>query len=193
MAIYMKLGRPLTVATSYPYMLSEALRSESVDLRPVYVSGGCEGYVAAGENDLSFDVKSSGNTLRDNGLVIYKETPKITLNVLDACNFDPRSRGDKLLDDLSAVTDTLVERCIQMKLPEFESTTLALMRSPNDRVKKLFEEFGELVQALQRTPTDKGEIISETADLLYALQIFLALEGVSLLEVLNEDIRRNQQ
>ncbi len=190
---YMRLGRPMTVATSYPYVLSEVLKSSPVDLRPMYVEGGCEGYVASGLADLSFDIKSSGDTVTQNGLAIYQETPALTLNVLDSCSYDKRSTGDRLLDDLRAIAETLTARCAQVDVNELESTTLTLMRSPNNRVKKLFEEFGELVQALQRTPTDRREIVSEAADLLYALQVFLSLEGISLLEVLKEDISRNQR
>lgn len=193
MGLFMKLGRPMTVATSYPYMLSEALKSTPYDLRPMYVEGGCEGYVASGLADLSFDIKSSGDTVRQNGLTIFQETPALTLNVLDSCSYDKRSAGDKLLDELGAVSETLAARCAQVEVNELESTTLNLMRSPNSRIKKLFEEFGELVQALQRTPTSRREIVSEAADLLYALQVFLSLDGISLLEVLKEDINRNQR
>ena len=191
--IYMKLGRPLTVATSYPFTLSEALRTSSANLKPVYVSGASEGYVASGLNDLVFDIKAKGDTLRENGLTIYQESSQLTLNVLDACNYDPRSGGDKLLKGMNDVAAILAERCEQINSADVESYTLSLMRSPNQRTKKLFEEFGELVQELQRESKNRSRIISEAADFLYNLQVFLALEGITLIDVLREDIRRNKQ
>lgn len=190
--IQMRLGKPMTVATSYPALLREATKRSFVDLRPMYVSGGCEGYVKSGMSDLLFDIKASGGSVIANELVIYQESQKLNLKVLDYCEYDPRSTGDRLFDGLESVTEVLARRVEQIPDLTEESYTLDLLRSQNKRVKKLSEEFGELMQALLRDQVDRSEVISESADLLYALQIFLAKEGISLVDVLNEVIIRNE-
>lgn len=190
--VQMHLGRPMRVATSYPFLLANIAMDPVFDLRPRYVSGGCEGYVTSGLCDLVFDIKSTGETLAVNGLKIYAESKRLSLKVLDACEYDPGTAGDKLLEGLRSVAQTLVGRLKQTENPHVISYTLDLIKSQNKRVKKMGEEFGELMQALLRDETRKTEIIAEAADLLYALQVFLVCEGISLLDVLKEDIRRNQ-
>lgn len=185
-------GQTMTVATSYPFLLDQVSAGDCVDLRPRYVSGGCEGYVTSGLCDLSFDIKSSGKTIAMNGLKVYSETQKLRLNVLNACEYDPRSGGDKLFEGMKKVMQTLTERWEQADNLELDSYTLKLVRSPNEQVKKMFSEFGELIQALQRPERDRSEIVAEAADLLYALQVSLARDGISFIDVLEEDVRRNQ-
>lgn len=188
--ISMKLGKPMVVATSYPFTLAESARTSFIDLRPRTVGGATEGYVPD-ICDLVFDVKASGRSFEENGILTYAETGPIFLNVMDGCDYDPRSNEDRLIDSLRQISIELLNRK-QTPGSYTESLTVQLLQSQNKRVKKLFEEFGELVQAFQRSEVDRIEIVSEAADLLYVIQVFLTLEGISLIEVLQEDIRRNQ-
>ncbi|MCA9332483.1 phosphoribosyl-ATP diphosphatase [Candidatus Saccharibacteria bacterium] len=190
--VQMKLGKPMKVATSYPFLMNKMVSSSFVDLQPTFVSGGCEGYVSSGLCDLLFDIKATGDTIAANGLKIYLESRKLDLKVLDYCEYDQRSAGDKLYDGLLDVASVLSMRRNDIESMDATSYTLGLMRSQNALVKKLSEEFGELLQALLRSDTNKQEVISEAADLLYAIQVWMTLKGVSLIDVIKEDIRRSK-
>lgn len=185
-------GEQLAVATSYPFIFSSTIAETYPDLRLVYVKGASEGYVSSGLYPLVFDIKSSGSSLEANGLEIYTETTKMNLEVLDNCNYANRSPGDGFLYNLLALSETLAERAQQAKSSTKTTYTLELMRDQNKRIKKLGEEFSELLQALLRPVKDRNEIVSEAADLLYSIEVSLALEGISIIDLLVEDIRRNK-
>lgn len=125
-------------------------------------------------------------------MVVYREGDKLNMNVVAGIEINDSNKSS-LEQALTRLASTYAERLrMSIENPNANSLTIELMRDPNKLVKKLFEEFGESVQAFMRTPADKDEQINELADLLYPLGIFLAINGLSIVDVLMEDVRRNQ-
>lgn len=189
-----KLGKRelLTVATSYPMLLGEFATSMGLNLRVNWQpSGGCEAYASTGRSDLIFDIRKTGDTLKANNLVVYRASEKLNLFVLRAASVVCPARSDVEVD-LEKVAMTLLDRYLQAQRDTGESYTAMLFKDRNKQVKKLGEEFAELFQAFMRRPTQREEIVSEAADLLYAIQLLLTVEGLTLRDVIDEDIKRNQ-
>lgn len=189
-------GDVLTVATSYPLTLEAFAREQSLNLVVTATpSGGAEAFARSGRTDLTFDIVDSGVTQRDNDLLIYREGDKLRLDVLDAATYKPSLLIDELACGLRGVADTYFERLRQSRLPatDDDSYTVKLLRDQNALTKKLGEEFAEFLQAALRKRPSKTELRSEGADLLYAVGLVLLRDGVTIEEVLKEDIRRNQK
>lgn len=187
------MGDLLTVATSYPKLLGAFATKKGLNLVVTETpTGSCEAYAIRGRTDLVFDIKQSGKTLAENNLVVYREDEQLKLNVLSDAVI-----GEPNLDDMTValrkIARTYIERLrTASSEPYISSYTIELMRDPNKQIKKFGEEFAELLQALLIKPVNKSNIINESADLLYALQVMLARYGLNIIDVLDEDIRRNQ-
>lgn len=187
-------GDLLTVATSYPKLLGQFAYQRGLNLAVTYMpSGGCEAYASKGRTDLVFDIMQSGDTLKANDLLVYRDGEQLNLNVVTKAAFTEPST-ESLAKGLARVSDTYFRRVRETREnPELSSYTMELLRDPNRRTKKLGEEFAEVIQALLRRPANKQEIVSETADLLYVLGLWLACNGLKLSDALDEDISRNEQ
>lgn len=70
-------------------------------------------------------------------------------------------------------------------------TAKLFAKGPERAAKKMGEEAVEVVIAAIKG--DRGELVSETADLLYHLTVVLALAGIPLAEVMAELERRTGQ
>jgi len=111
----------------------------------------------------------------------------------DADGNDPKSPRDiTFRQKLNAIELTMDERARQAANdPDADSYTIRMFRDPNKIVKKLGEEFMELIDAVdRRSPKDAA---NEGADFINALRGYLRVRGqnVSVLEMLDEDIKRN--
>lgn len=177
--------RPLNVATSYPRTLDLLAKDRGISLRGVEVSGACEGEVAAGGAELIFDITASGESLRANGLRRLLTSDRLNLLVVRGITKIQQSPG--LAVQLQEITSVYKKRLMNPT----DSMTSALLSDQNKRVKKLGEEYAELLQALMDDKSTDQEVISEAADVLYAMNMFLTVRGISLLDVLNEDVKRN--
>lgn len=188
-------GDLLTVATGYPKLLEAFARERGLNLATTYMpEGGCEGFAASGKTDLVFDIAQSGDTLRDNDLLIYREGDKLSLEVLDGVSYAEASPQDQLEAGLEQIAKAYFERVRQARQPAApdDSYTVGLLRDPNKLTKKIGEEFGEFLQELFAARPDRARLIGEAADLKYAVDLALAIRGVDPVEVVREDIRRNQ-
>lgn len=186
-------GDTLTVATSYPNLMEKFARDQSLNLAKTYTpTGSCESYAASGRTDLVFDIVQSGNTLKQNDLLVFRESENLSLNVIDSIKLTDNQKG-MLEVRLDKVTKTYFERLILSRSDaKVESFLVAMYRDQNKMVKKYGEESMELMQALLRRPKDREEIINEGADLVNILRIFLTTSGITLEDVLEEDIKRNE-
>ncbi len=84
-----------------------------------------------------------------------------------------------ILNELYAVIEDRKE-----KLPEGAYTTYLFSKGQDKLLKKMSEESTEVVIASKNNV--KGEVIYETADLLYHLLVVLVYHGVSLDEIAEE-------
>ncbi len=185
------IGDLLTVATSYPRLLDEFARQNSLNLGVTYTpAGGCEAYAATGRVDLIFDIKQSGSTLKANDLLVYRETDKLSLKVLDQIEF-AAEQEERLELELEQIALTYFKRIRSGRTAKDPTFTEVLLTDQNALVKKFGEEWAELFQALLRRRKSKKEIVNESADLLFVLGLFLAKNGLRLTDVLEEDIARN--
>jgi phosphoribosyl-ATP pyrophosphohydrolase len=188
-------GELLTVATSYPLTLERFAQEEQLNLVVTKVpTGGVEAYARTGRTDLAFDIVSSGATQRDNDLLIYREGDPLSLKVIDGVSYQPDQSSSDLETDLLKVAMTYFQRIRQARrsTESEDSYTVRLLRDPNLLTKKLGEEFAEFMQAALRQTPSKRELRSEGADLLYVMGLCLARSGVTIEEVVSEDIRRNK-
>lgn len=183
----------LTVATSYPFTLGDFAIKQNLNLAVTYAPvGGCEAYASTARSDLVFDIKKSGATLDAQDLVVYRTAGELSLFAIDSLTKPARS-CTRLERGLAEIEATLLRRVRQARRQQdVTSYTIELLRDQNKLTKKLGEEFAEFLQAMYRRPVSKDELILESADLLYVLQLVLASNGTGLTDVLNEDIRRNQ-
>ncbi|MCA9331054.1 hypothetical protein KC957_03320 [Candidatus Saccharibacteria bacterium] len=91
------MGDLLTVATGYPGLLEAFARERGLNLVATYTpEGGCEGFAASGKTDLVFDIAQSGDTLRDNDLLVYREGSNLSLEVLDGVSYSAGSPQGRL-------------------------------------------------------------------------------------------------
>lgn len=124
------------IATSYPKILADYLRQNSIEAQIEVITGSVEIAPAAGIADAIFDIVSSGGTLVSNGLV---EVEKVFFSeaVLIANN-DITEEEQSILDEMIFRIDSAIfsrdKKYILMNLPEasVEEATKILpsMRSP---------------------------------------------------------------
>ncbi len=186
-------GELLTVATSYPAVLAKFAVQNGLNLAvAVTPKGSCEAYVTAGDADLTFDIRSTGRTLKENGLVVYREGRTIKLNVCTNVTVCPVENVPLELS-LQNITDTLLRRSIQARegTAPASSFTARLFQDRNALKKKCFEEFGEFDDACL-TGT-RAQLIGEGTDLLTVMQVRLLKRGIGLVDVLKECVRRNKE
>jgi phosphoribosyl-ATP pyrophosphohydrolase len=183
-------GDLLTVTTSYPRTLETYAEYTGFNLKVNQTPrGSCEAYVVAGDSDLTFDIKSTGKTIKENGLKVYREGERVELRVFSSAT-SPNILPDTLGPRLGAITRKLVGRV--MGSYQIGSYTAKLLRDQNTLTKKYGEECAEFLQAMLRQVPDRHELVNEAADLFYVVQVALAKEGLGILDVLEEDIQRNE-
>lgn len=193
-AARLEQGDPLSVATSYPATLAAFAAREGLNLRVAYEPlGGCEMFPKAGLTDLAYDLVNKGDTLADNGLAIYCQEEPLCLRAISAIKLRAKQPADPLRRALGAVADTYAQQLKQASEPEqsTDSYTVQLLRDQNRLVKKFGEEGAEFLQAALRARPSRSELRAEGSDLVYIIGLWLARNGVTLTEVLDEDIRRN--
>ncbi|MCA9324021.1 hypothetical protein KC992_02870 [Candidatus Saccharibacteria bacterium] len=178
-------GEELVTTTSYPYTTRKVSRVNAWNLVPEFVEGGCEGEVASGLSDLVYDITDTGNTIRDNGLEIIDQSDRLSLVVVRGIK---RATKPDLREQIMRIVDTYRSRILS---PKIGSLTSLLLRDENEAVKKLGSEFTELLQELLDDESTSDRVVSEGADLLYAVSMFLTKRGLSILDILEEDIRRS--
>lgn len=180
----------LTVATSYPYTLGQFALRNSLNLVTSWQpDGSCEAYAATDRADLVFDICNTGKTLAANDLVVYCTGERLSLFVLTAAQVRA-PKASELESSLQDIAEQLRQRYKQSRQNTKTTYTTELFSDKNKLIKKLGEEFAELMQAILRKPSNKTELVSEAADLLYVIQVALTEQGLTLGDVLKEDIRR---
>lgn len=189
------MGDLLTVATGYPGLLEAFARERGLNLAVTYTpEGGCEGFAASGKTDLVFDIALSGDTLRDNDLLVYREGDRLNLEVLDGVSYSAATSQGQLEVASERIAKLYFERVRQARQPAApdDSYTIELLRDPNKLTKKLGEEFAEFLQEVCAATPDRDRLIGEAADLKYVADLALAVKGIDPTEVAREDVRRNQ-
>jgi phosphoribosyl-ATP pyrophosphohydrolase len=181
-----KLGRgqPLTVATAYPKALTEFAEDKNLRLVPLVTrKGSIESYPARGITDFAFDLVQSGSTKIANGLVAYRTGKQVQINVVTGAE---RPAITCIREGLERIDATMMDRLAK---PTSSYASL-VVGDANKTMKKVAEEAVELAVAARYG--NRREVVSEGADLLQAMRYSLIRNGVTLAEVLEEDIRRNK-
>ncbi|MDO8265732.1 MAG: phosphoribosyl-ATP diphosphatase [Candidatus Saccharibacteria bacterium] len=176
--------KPLTVATSFPKALAKFAATNELALPIEIVNcGGTELYPAKGFTDLAFDIVQSGSTKTANNLVSVLYGDTVELNVVRGIGTRVRS----MRDDLLRADQTMASR---LRNPT-DSYASRVVADANLSRKKVSEEAGEFIVA--SVNGTKAELVGEGADLIQAVRYVLVRTGLTVTEVIEEDIRRNQK
>lgn len=189
-------SKSLRVATSFPLQTIAGFSKlgYNLDLDKLDEWGGkIEAKMATGKYDAVVDLRSSGDTLRDNGLIVYDCLDTIQTGlVYRKESYDPR---DFVVSPwrIYAEAQTLIARKRDLQagtnpVPGKKSTLL-LLSDANKRRKNLGEECAELVAA-----DALGEnVIEEAADIGYATKVIGLANNLSPIRLLNEELMRNKK
>lgn len=189
----LNLREPLRIATSFPLQAIARCQQKGYDVdldRLCEFGGKIEGKLSSGAFNAIVDLRSSGETLEDNGLVVYDCLDTIQTGlVFRKEGFDFR---DITFDPwrIYAEAQTLGKRAAEAselaKIPSTKST-LQLLADGNKRRKNLGEEAVELAVA----DVTGDNILGETADLNFAVKLSGLANGFSVVRQLNEQLARN--
>ncbi len=184
---------PLRIATSFPLQaLARCTQlGYKVDLERLTEFGGkIEGKISTGAFNAIVDLRSSGDTLEENGLVVYDILDTVQTGlVFRKEGFDFR---DVTFDPwrVYAEAQTLAARAAEAEtmtdVPDVKST-LQLLIDRNKRAKNLGEEAVELAVA----DVTGENILGEAADLSFAAKLPGLARGIGAIRQLNEQLGRN--
>lgn len=189
----LNLRKPLRIATSYPLQAIKycVQRGYTIDLQALAeFGGGIEGKLVSDTFNAIVDLRSSGNTLRDNGLVVYDCFDTIQSGVV--YKQQPTDCADILVDPwrIYAEAQTLRNRYQQSQeeteVPTRKSTVQLLMDG-NKRRKNLGEETAELIAA----DALGIDVATEAADVSFATKVIALANGISPIRALNVELMRN--
>jgi len=189
--------KPLRVATSYPFQTIIGFEKSgyNLDLDGLDVWGGkIEGKMITDAYDAIVDLRSTGDTLRDNELVVYECFETIQTGIV--YRKEPYYIRDLIFDEwrVYAESQTLQARKRQLDagaIPDLsKKSTLALMSNGNKRRKNIGEESAELVTA--DAIGERSEIIAEASDMGYGVKVIAVANGVTPIRVQNEELSRNK-
>jgi phosphoribosyl-ATP pyrophosphohydrolase len=148
-------------------------------------SGNTETTVAQGINDLCVEVVYTGNSAERNGLEILGKPIRLSDFVLAGVN-----ESSPLI--FQREYDTIRDRLAN---PREGSYTCELAADENKAMKKMGEEFAEFMAELSRcrTEEDKQRVIEEFQDLLFALQLNMAMKDIDFRGITREMYKRFKQ
>jgi len=188
-----EVSENLQVATSYPRAFQKFLASTGIQAQiSRQMPGKVESAPERGFANAIFDITQTGESLCANKLRVIKGGEQLQLGGLWLTD-------NKELDDLDmagylASLQTIMQRkqaLVDGKLPT--TYTEQLLDDVNERVKKLSSESGELVREMCRPDFGRQRFIGEASDLVYAVEVACAAQGISFIQVLNELANRNNQ
>lgn len=180
----MSRGEQIDIATSLPKRLGRYAADRGfVAERPLIRNGSIESYVAKGDVEAAFDIVETGDSARDAGLTVVDMGENIALNVVSRLCLAPSA----LTAQLIAVDDLVQDR---WQNPT-SSLTSRMLSDENGRVKKLGEEFGELIRAI--TAQSPEQVIEEGADVVQWLRVAAVACGKNFTDILQTDVARNDQ
>ncbi len=189
----LNLRKPLRIATSYPLQAIKYCmqRGYTIDLQALTeFGGGIEGKLVSDAFNAIVDLRSSGETLRDNGLEVFDCFDTIQSGVV--YKQQPTDCADLLVDPwrIYAEAQTLQNRYQQAQMATeipTRKSTIQLLMDGNKRRKNLGEEAAELV-----TADALGiDIATEVADVSFATKVIGLANGISPIRALNEELLRN--
>lgn len=193
----LKVGkRPLSVATSFPVLLSKSAAKQKLSLRVegMPICGSVEIMPRLLGVPLVADLVSSGKTAKANGLVEIKTLIDVYPAVVVRSAVKPdRSKGVSF-GDIEQIDSMLASRNRQATDKAAKSYTLNLMRNANEAGKKAGEEFGEVMMAIAGNGKT-ADCESEIADLTYAQLVAAYSQGkpARLSNVIRILVDRNRQ
>lgn len=189
----LNLRQSLKIATSYPLQTIRYCqqRGYQIDLEALTeFGGGIEGKLISDKFNAIVDLRSSGETLRQNGLTVFDCFDTIQTGIVYKKEAADVLSGVVDIWRLYAEAQTLQNRYQQAQsateLPQRKSTVQLLMDG-NKRRKNLGEETAELVAA-DATGVD---IATEVADVGFAIKVIAVANGLSAVRALNEELMRN--
>lgn len=184
--------KPLRIVTKYPLSAYYYLDQRGYEVESITQRGGkMEGKLRSGKYDAIVDLRESGETLKDNDLVVVDMFDSVQTGLVyrkqaydrAAISFEPWR--------LYAEAQTLNARKQQydegLEPETGRKSTLGLIANPNARRKNLGEECAELVAA-----DATGEnALGEAADVSFATKVTAVANGITSIRLLNEELDRN--
>lgn len=173
-----KIGN--SIATSYPNLTRQWIDNTSWGQRKppevvITPSGSVEAYLRLGVADTIVDIRESGQTLTNNGVVWWEEIEPI--NTLMTW----REGQEELELDVNSLY--LALRRIESRKQNGDSLTSVLLKNRNELVKKIGSEAAEFIQDLVLEKSE--ELVLEGQDVLYSISVALSSMNSSLIESLN--------
>jgi ATP phosphoribosyltransferase len=100
------------VATKYPCVARRALAAQGIDAEIIRIEGSCELAPLLGLSDAILDIVETGDTLRENGLVILKDLMPLSARlIVNVAAYKLRRKEiDLLVEDLKGVIDNANDR-----------------------------------------------------------------------------------
>lgn len=165
------------VLTSYNYIRKSDL-TQGINFTEKIYNGGTELTIAKSINDCCIDIVYAGDTIDEKGL---KEIDIIRFSDLDVIS--PLKKDQSLF---GKVMDKEYGQVKARKLNPTDSYTSKLLADPEELAKKLNQESYELIQAF----FSRGNLVEETADIMYAISMLLTSSGITLDEIAKEMAKR---
>lgn len=190
------IEKPLRVATSFPMQTIAGFERLGLELDIDNLDewgGKIEGKIATGKYDAIVDLKSSGETLRDNGLVVYECLDAIRTGIVYRTeDYDPIDYSFspwRLFAEIQTIKKRKEELDNGAEFDSSRKSTLSLLSDRNKRDKALGEEAVELAVA----DVLKDGVEDESADIDWLLKVVSIANGISPLRYMNTALRRNKK
>ena len=188
--------KPLRVATSFPLQTIAGFDRLGLELdidRLDEWGGKIEGKIATGKYDAIVDLRSSGETLTDNGLVVYECLDSIQTGIVfrrEAYNpIDYTYSPWRLFAEIQTIRNRKNQLDEGVTVDLGVKNTLSLLADRNKRDKALGEEAVELAVA----DALKEGIEDESADIDWLLKVVSIANGISPLRYINSALSRNKK
>lgn len=186
-----EVSENLQVATSYPRAFQKFLASTDIQAQiSRQMPGKVESAPARGFANAIFDITQTGESLAANKLRVIKGGEQLQLGGLWLAD---KNESEKLdITGYLASLQTILRRSQDLSAGRPPETyTERLLYDVNEQVKKLSSESGELVREMCRPDFGRQRFIGEASDLVYAVEVACAAQGISFVNVLNELANRN--
>ncbi|MEI6849625.1 MAG: phosphoribosyl-ATP diphosphatase [archaeon] len=161
------------------------LENQGYKIERIYASGATEEFFSRGIVDLVIDIVCSGSSAEKYNLKVYDKIFSSDIVIIGRKEENKSEKEDKRIQSIYELYKKIKEK---VNSDEKQSYTKKISSNENYLKRKIIEESAELI-----TSSTKEELISESADLLYFILIFLAKNNITLRDIEKENSRRDKK